>query len=202
MRQSELPRAPACPATPRDPTRPSASRVFRADPDAPEAPPGPRLELHPAEEPELVEVRCLLAALRPDRDGPLGWPPDGHPPAHQGALPPVVVQTGTGGGDTPRGAFQGTPARTDGTLARERIERLVRDHPTEALTLSWLQSSGSLAAGLGALYDAAGQALATREERERWTRPELRRLGARGVGRARVTAARKVWWGEQEVHSA
>ena len=170
----------------------------------PRAPEGPPHDTpgRSTEEPELVEVRCLLAARRPDRDGPLGWPPDGHPPPHQGSPAPVVVQTGTGGGDVPRGAFQGTPPRSAGTLVRERIERLVVDHPLEAVTLSWLQAHGTLAAGLGALYDALGQAVATREERERWARPEIRRLGARAVGRARVRRAMALWWGEQEVHGA
>lgn len=198
--ERETPRDPVCP--PQGAPGRSTRQVFRSDPDAPADPPGPRLELHAVEDAETVEVRCLLASLRPDRDGPLGWPPDGHPPAHHGSLPPVVVQTSGGGGDVPRGAFQGTPARSAGTLARERIEHLVADHPLEAVTLSWLQAHGTLSAGLGALYDAAGQALATREERERWARPELRRLGARAVGRARVRRAMALWWGEQEVHSA
>lgn len=175
--------------TPRGPVRPARAPVC------------PR---HVADDPELVEVRCLLAALRPDRDGPLGWAPDGHPPPHQGSAAPVAVQAVTPGGDVPRGAFQGTPSRTPGTLARERVETLATTHPQAAVALSWLQAHGTLAGGLGALYAAAGAALATRSERERWTTPELGRLGARAVGRARVTLARAVWWGEseQEVHGA
>lgn len=153
------------------------------------------------EDEETVRVRRLLCELRPDRPGePLGWGPYGEAPREPasplGALANRIrVQTSADPSPIPRDYGRSAPRHTDGATVAARIRRLIdRD---VAATLEWLQRHGTLARGLGELYRAAGQALATAEQRERWGVSRTAALdGPRVVGRRRVSEAMRVWWGE------
>lgn len=151
-----------------------------------------------AEDPELVRVRMLLAELRPDRmGGPFGWAPDGAPPKPQSDdRPPVRVDGGGGGSDVPSGAFARTVGPTAGATAWEKVQRLRERDPIGGSALAWLQTKGTLADGLRALYEALGQSQATVTERLRW-KPGRLAEGQRVVGKARVEAAKRLWWGEE-----
>lgn len=182
------------------PVAPPAARregVYHADPDrwparpdvAPERPPA-------AEDPELVRVRGLLYALRPEREGPLGGTPDALPAVDAQPSPRrIVVQTDGRGGGLPAGLFAAAP-RSPTLAVTERLCELDGAHPTEARTLRWLRHHGELRGGLVALYRAAGLALADARQREGWAATETaRREGPRVTGRALVLAAADVWEG-------
>lgn len=165
-------------------------------------PPSPRApaDARPApEDPDEVRVRRLLCELRPDAGGPLGWGPCDEVPrdAPVRALPPVRVDGGGGqGGDVPAGAFARRVGASQGTEAWERVQRLRATAPEAGEALAWLQTRGTLARGLVALLGDLGAAVATDAERRRWTTPRAAVEGPRVVGRARVTLACVVWWGE------
>lgn len=166
-------------------------------------PPAARRE----EDAELVRVRGLLCELRPDPTGPLGWGPyDEAPPpppevTDEGRSIPgplasrVRVQTSPDPSPIPKDAFGGRAPLSGGRRVAERIHGL--SDRESARTLNWLQRHGTLARGLGELYRAVGQALATTEQRERWKASTAAALdGPRVVGRRRVSEAARVWWGE------
>ena len=153
------------------------------------------------EDAETVRVRCLLCELRPDLPHePLGWGPMAEPPREVvsplGALANRIrVQTSADPSPIPKDYGAGNATITSGTAVAARIRRMIdRD---VAVTLEWLQRHGTLARGLGELYRAVGQALATAEQRERWKATKAAALdGPRVVGRRRVTEAARMWWGE------
>lgn len=180
-----------------------ANGCERAEP----LPPAARRE----EDAELVRVRGLLCELRPDPGGPLGWGPyDEAPPpppevTDEGRSIPgplasrVRVQTSPDPSPIPKDAFGGRAPLSGGRKVAERIHELGRlGLVNDAVhTLNWLQRHGTLARGLGELYRAVGQALATAEQRERWGVSKAAALdGPRLVGRRRVSEAMRVWWGE------
>lgn len=184
------------------PREPSHARALLRVPFV--APPGAsRLELGSLreEDAELVRVRRLLCELRPDRPGePLGWGPYSDAPREVvsplGALAGRIrVQTSADPSPIPRDYGSGGARSTRGAEVAARIRCLIdRD---AAVALEWLQRHGTLARGLGELYRAVGQALATPEQRERWGVSRAAALdGPRVVGRRRVTEAARVWWGE------
>jgi hypothetical protein len=149
-------------------------------------PPGARIT-H-VEDAELVRVRRLLTELRPDKGGPLGWAPDGAPPAAGGSnwTPTLRVQTSVE-----------VPAILPGAFASQARESAApRLDP--ATTLGWLQRFGTLSAGLRALYADCAEAMAPTEVRAKWKALAPRDvLGAAVVyGRKRVLAAMAEWWRE------
>lgn len=152
--------------------------------------------------PELVRVRALLYALRPDPKGtPLGWGPYERPPATEeprlGALAARIrVQTSPEVPSILPGAFASRAGVTPGTLAAARIDALALDDEPLRAALFWLQRHGTLAAGLGALYESAALALADAETRDGWAalEPARRAPAHRGFGRRRVLGAADRWW--------
>ncbi|MDO9016663.1 MAG: hypothetical protein Q8S73_43045 [Deltaproteobacteria bacterium] len=140
------------------------------------------------EDAELVRVRRLLCDLRPDRGGPLGWAPDGQPPAPGGSnwTPVLRVQTSPD-----------VPSILPGAFASQAPEsRAPRLDPDS--TLGWLQRHGTLAAGLRALYALCAEARAPVDVRARWAAlPGRERLaGVVVYGRKLVLAAMAEWWRE------
>ena len=160
--------------------------------------------------PELVRVRALLYALRPDPKGtPLGWgpyerPPPPPPEKHDDGRPVlgalaarIRVQTSPEVPSILPGAFASRADVTPGTLAAARIDALALDDEPLRAALFWLQRHGTLAAGLGALYESAALALADAETRERWDalEPARRAPAHRGYGRRQVLRAADLWEG-------
>lgn len=158
--------------------------------------------------PELVRVRALLYALRPDpRGAPLGWGPHEKPPEVTETLDdgrPVLgplasrirVQTSPEVPAILPGAFASRAGVTAGTRAGARIAALAQVDPEAGQALGWLQRHGTLADGLGALYESAALALADAETREGWRSlgPARRAPARRGYGRRRVLGAADRWW--------
>lgn len=178
------------------------SRVYRADLDAPpparpiSAPAAPFAPVAsaPPEDPDLVRVRCLLAALQP-RGVPLG---SGTP---EPSAPAVRVQ---GGGsmdaDLPRGLGARPPEpspedRVTGRLAELRASRVQTDRDAAAV-LDWLCRHGSLADGARALFAAAALQFASEDQARAWEDFGARWQGAPPYGRALVLASARAWWGE------
>jgi hypothetical protein len=160
--------------------------------------------------PELVRVRALLYALRPDPRGtPLGWgpyerPPPPPPEKHDDGRPVlgalaarIRVQTSPEVPSILPCAFASRAGVTPGTLAAARIDALALDDEPLRAALFWLQRHGTLAAGLGALYESAAQALADDETREGWAalEPARRAPAHRGFGRRQVLRAADLWEG-------
>lgn len=153
--------------------------------------------------PELVRVRALLYALRPDPRGtPLGWGPYERPPVTEeprlGALAARIrVQTSTPVPSILPGAFASRAGVTAGTRAAQRIDALALDDEPLRATLLWLQRHGTLLGGLAGLYESAALALADTETREGWAAMGTahRRPGQRGYGRKRVLRAADLWEG-------
>lgn len=153
--------------------------------------------------PELVRVRALLYALRPDpRGAPLGWGPHEKPPTTEeprmGALAARIrVQTSPEVPAILPGAFASRAGVTAGTRAAARIDALALDDEPLRATLFWLQRHGTLAAGLGALYESAALALGSAERHAAWKALDAARQTAarRGYGRARVLRAADLWEG-------
>ena len=158
------------------------------------------------EDPELVRVRELLTALRPERTGPFSW--GAYETSADVAVTPepprvhVQVSPGGGGGGGLWGwSGGGTPrldpaprARSAIELVAERIERIAVGSPEAARTLRWLQLGGTLKEGLSALYRTTGEALIEEATRARWeARPAIRAECARVVGRRLVLAAESAW---------
>lgn len=151
--------------------------------------------------PELVRVRALLYALRPDPRGtPLGWGPYERAPVTEeprlGALAARIrVQTSTPVPTILPGAFASRAGVTAGTRAAEGIALLGRRDPEAGEALLWLQRHGTLVAGLAGLYATAALALADAETREGWAvlDPPRRAPAQRGYGRRRVLLAADAW---------
>jgi len=151
--------------------------------------------------PELVRIRALLYALRPDPRGtPLGWGPYERAPVTEeprlGALAARIrVQTSTPVPSILPGAFASRAGVTAGVLAAYRIDALTWRDPEAAEALLWLQRHGTLVAGLAGLYASAALALADAETHERWAAldPPRRAPAQRGYGRRRVLLAADAW---------
>ena len=69
--------ADASPSGPVWPERGTAELVYHADPDAPMERRPPSALVPVASLDPDAKLRALLSELRPDRDGPYGWAPDG-----------------------------------------------------------------------------------------------------------------------------
>lgn len=156
------------------------------------------------ESPELVRVRGLLCALRPDPKGtPLGWGPYERPPVaeepHLGALAARIrVQTSPAVPSILPGAFASRAGVTAGVLAAGRVKEVTLHDPAARETLFWLQRHGTLETGIAGLYLAAAHALAVAAEQRRWASHKalrLRQEAARVAGRRRVLRAADVWEG-------
>lgn len=188
------------------------ARVYR-DP-APDAPAAPRTAPRPSlrdEVDELVAIRGLLCELRPgearDPRGPLSWSPLERAPTHAEAslgtlARRIRVQTSVGPSDGPRDAFASAASVAPGVEADAAVRTIAAEGGEDAArTLTWLQRAGTLADGLGALYAAAGEALADEERRARWaTRPaSIADEQRRHRGRAAVLYALRWWRGERPV---
>jgi hypothetical protein len=157
------------------------------------------------EDPELVRVRELLSALRPERVGPFSWGP--YETSADVAIAPepprvhVQVSPGGGGGGLWNWSGGGTPrlpetprARSAIELVADRIATIAIASPEAARTLRWLQVAGTLKDGLSALYRTTGEALIDEATRARWeARPGARSEGARVVGRRLILAAESAW---------
>lgn len=178
-------------------------RVWRAaeTEDAPRRAPRER-EFRVIEDPERVKVRDLLAALRPERQGPFSWGPyETSADVAVAPEPPRVHVSGGGsgglwdwnGGGTPRLPEQ-PRARSALELVAERIAIIACAKPEAARTLRWLQLGGTLKEGLSALYRTTGEALVDEATRARWAaKPASRAEGARVLGRRVVLAAESAW---------
>lgn len=159
---------------------------------------------------DLDLVLRLLAALRPDRDGPFGAPlyeaPGVGVPSAMGGLARVRVQTSIVVPTTPPGAFRREGPKSAGTIAAERVDAIARDSPEAGATLRWLQRTAHLdgPAELGKLYRDAALALAGAKRVERWSVLVLaeRRAVQGAWGKARVEAAAGAWWSDEAIKPA
>ena len=179
------------------PRVPSAT-TYASAPDAwpPRTATAPPERVTTVEDPELVRVRGLLYALRPERTGPLGGSPEAPPTGDCEPSPRrIVVQGGSSHGGLPAGLFATAP-RSPTLAVTERLVAIERELPGEARTLRWLRVYGALDRGLVALYRQAGLILATADQREAWKASDAaRREGPRVAGRELVLAAADVWDG-------
>lgn len=180
------------------PSSPRSATVYVGEPDVfpsrPAAPQAPRVST--IEDPELVSVRALLYALRPERNSAFGCSADALPSLDAQPSPRRIVVQGAGGGSGfPTGLFAATPSSPTADVT-ERLGLLVAAHPVEVRTLRWLRHHGELGAGLVALYRRSGLILATAEQRAAWgASAAARREGPRVTGRELVMAAADVWEG-------
>lgn len=197
-----LPLASVLPARrrPDGPSLPRGAAVYLSAPDVfPERPKAPAPErVTTVEDPELVQVRALLYALRPERNSAFGCSADALPSLDAQPSPRRIVVQGDGGGSGfPTGLFAVTPSSPTADVT-ERLALLECQHPTEVRTLRWLRHHGELGAGLVALYRRAGLILATAEQRATWgASAAARKEAPRVTGRELVLAAADVW-GEEK----
>ncbi len=180
-------------------------RVWRApEGDAPAAAAAPLARqgaaataLH-VDDPELVRVRSLLAALRPDCPNP--WEP---PPRHDlveaipaGAMP---RDSSEDWGGIPRGLFsEGAEEAAAVEASRRCVAEVLAElralPPDAAAVLVWCREHASLsAAGLRGLYADAGVAFASSAQSDAWRDVGARREGAPAHGRHLVLRAAGAW---------
>lgn len=182
-------------------------RVWRAPVDAPSAPAAPLARqgaaataLH-VDDPELVRVRGLLLALRPDFVDP--WePPVVFVPAVAAGASPDAVRAETirsdpalRWGDVPRSLGHHAPA-DPGVAAthRELFNELAALPPDARAVLVWCREHATLgAAGLRGLYADAGVAFASDAQAAAWVDLGARREGAPAWGRRLVLRAAEAW---------
>jgi len=173
-------------------------RVWRAADDAPTAPAAPLARqgaaataLH-VDDLELVRVRLLLAALRPDCADP--WAPPVAPveTTPVGAMP---RDPSASWGGLPRGLLGGDAAReaAQQRCAAEVLAELAELPADAAAVLRWLRERATLAAGLRGLYADAGLAFATAAQAAAWGDLGARREGAPAWGRRLVLRAAEAW---------
>ena len=146
-----------------------------------------------AEDPELVRVRALVFALRPDAPDPLQ-----PPPVERTETPAPYLRTGDGAPPwdrLPRGLGSGPLAAADpGTDRREHVLAAIASLPPDAAAVCrWLRTSATFAQGLRGLYVDVGLAFASEDQRTAWVDLTARRLGAASHGRALVLAAERAW---------
>ena len=102
--------ADASPSGPVWPERGTAELVYHADPDAPMERRPPSALVPVATLDPDAKLRALLSELRPDRDGPYGWAPDGVEP-----LPPDIIRGADGKLREAVGPLVRVAMRVDGT---------------------------------------------------------------------------------------
>lgn len=146
-----------------------------------------------AEDPELVRVRALVFALRPDAPDPLC-----PPPVERQETPAPYLRTGDGAPPwdrLPKGLGSGPLAVADpGTDRREHVLAAIASLPPDAAAVCrWLRASATFAQGLRGLYVDVGIAFASEDQRTAWVDLTARRLGAASHGRALVLAAERAW---------
>lgn len=146
-----------------------------------------------AEDPELVRVRALVFALRPDAPDPMQ-----PPPVERTETPAPYLRTGDGAPPwdrLPRGLGSGPLAAADpGTDRREHVLAAIVSLPPDAAAVCrWLRTSATFAQGLRGLYVDVGLAFASEDQRTAWVDLTARRLGAASHGRALVLAAERAW---------
>ena len=147
-----------------------------------------------AEDPELVRVRALVFALRPDAPDPM-LPP----PTDQGQSPAPYCRTGDGAPPwdrLPRGLGSGplSALADPGTERRANVLGAIASLPPDAAAVCrWLRASATFAQGLRGLYVDAGLAFASEAQRSAWENLTARRTGAAAHGRALVLAAERAW---------
>lgn len=148
------------------------------------------------DEPELIAVRGLLCALRPDPSGPFGWGPSDTAPRAPPLRAPVLVQCSLAAPSVPRGCFQPTITLAS-TEVHRVIDRILSADPRAGVCLAWLQRNGTLAEGLGPLYRAAAEALAKAKQADRWCTATAAQSseGKRLFGRREVAHAHRAWFG-------
>ena len=142
-----------------------------------------------AEAPDLVRVRRLLCELRPDASGPLGWGPD-----ETGPSPPALQEAPRASGGRPYPSASPSPDPAAAQLAWARVQVLRAQDPEAGEALAWLQTRGTLAAGLGALYRALGAHAQTPADLARWTSPRAHLDGQRALGSRLARRACDAWW--------
>lgn len=145
-------------------------------------------------DPDLVRLRGLLVALRPDAANP--YEPEGDAPVEP---PPVRISDPTASwGGIPRGAdvFE----RSSGVLERparvllDVLRELAELPPDARAVLRWLQAHGSLAEGPRGLYCDVGVAFQSDAQAALWARDlGARREGSYAHGRVLVWAAARAW---------
>lgn len=160
------------------------------------------------EDEDLARVRRLLIELRPDRGGPLGWPPDGAPPKVSdhtdegriilGALAGRIrVQSSSAIPAILPGAFARRVIASPGAAAVERIAHVTLHDPGTRAILTWLQREGTLAKGLGALYRFVAAKFIPVDRQARWGAlpARLGREAQTQAGRKLVLHAVDTWDG-------
>ena len=179
-----------------------SARTYHAADDAPTAPAAPLARqgaaataLH-VDDPELVRVRRLLAALRPDCADP--W----SPPVRTDLVEAIPVgamprdPTASWGG-VPRGAFSGAEEAAAAEASRRCVADVRRElaalAPDARAVLVWCREHATLAAGLRGLYADAGVAFAGDEQAAAWADLGARREGAPAWGRRLVLRAAEAW---------
>lgn len=201
-------RRPAEPRPATGPRRPAArrrddGRVWRAAEGEPASPAAPLARqgaaataLH-VDDPELVRVRSLLAALRPDCPNP--WEP---PPRHDlveaipaGAMPRDSSEDWCG---IPRGLFsEGAEEAAAVEASRRCVAEVLAElralPPDAAAVLRWLREHATLGAGLRGLYADVGLAFADEAQAAAWGDLGARREGAPAWGRKLVLRAADAW---------
>lgn len=145
-------------------------------------------KLHP-DDPELIRVRTLLAALRPDLADPWEPPPPTEAASHlPGPRDPMAAW-----GGVPRGVDFGRSSWVDDsphTVTAARVLVSIGDlPPIAARTLEWLRDHATLKQGLRGLYVDCGLKLASVDVDDIGARREAAYL----VGRRLVLGAATAW---------
>ncbi len=173
--------------------KPPAGRVYVAgEEDGP--PPRPPVHaasgLAPVEDPELVRVRCLLAALRPEAVNPFVKPVQEPTP-----VPPLRISRAPWDMDQPPGAFQ-PPAPPPGPPPNAAVlARFEAFHEGERILLDWLCRFATLEKGLPGLYlDLAWAFPPSEETGQRWhSDVSAGRNGGVPYGRHLLQSACEAW---------
>ncbi len=146
------------------------------------------MKLRP-DDPELIRVRRLLAALRPDLADPWEPPPPTESPSHlPGPRDPMAAW-----GGVPRGVGFGTSCRDDDSPDAPTAARVLVSigdlPPLAARTLEWLRDHATLRQGIRGLYVDCGINLASVDVDDIGARREAAYL----VGRRLVLGAATAW---------
>lgn len=148
------------------------------------------------DDPELAEVRTLLAELRPDCADP--WAPPQDAPAQTPTVrvrDPMASWGGIPRGlESPMGAMLAR-AEAATVCAADILAAIGALPPDAAAVLRWMRRHADLREGLRALYLAAGMAFATADQSRAWVDLGARRIGAPAHGRRLTLAAMRAWQG-------
>ena len=145
-------------------------------------------------DPELVRLRVLLHALRPDAADPYEPAPE----AVVTTLHRMPRAPGDNHGGVPRGVLFGTRRASEAEAVPRGLGDVVRElatlPPDAAAVLRWLQLHGSLASGARGLFCDVGVAFADEAQTAAWADDlGARREGAYLHGRRLVWAAEAAW---------